>query len=128
MKKKHILKNEIEWCLKERPNTRNSDKLLWISVCYNFYCLDNWIPFKDLREFTDYIMIAPSEDDVKRWRARFNKEELYWPTDPEVLKHRRLKIKEKKEELGYTTQEQAIEMSEFKKQEKMDLKHWWEKD
>lgn len=126
MKKKHMLKEEIEWCLENRPNTRNSDKLLWISVCYNYYNLGIRFPIQNLEEFHDLIMIYPGEDAIKRFRAQFNAKGLYWPTDPKVIKERRLKVKEVKEDLGYTTQEQAITIS----QERMLLKEtrWWEKD
>lgn len=126
---KHDVKKEVEWCLKERPATRESDKMLWISVCYNFYYLGIRFPINDLRVFTDLIMSYPSEDAIKRYRAQFNNKGLYLPQDEKVLKARKLLEKEWKEEkLDYPTAEQVKEIEIQKHQEKMELKYYWQRD
>lgn len=123
-KKRHIVKDEVKWCLENRPNTRNSDKLLWISVCYNFYNLGMRFPINNLEEFHDLIMIYPGEEAIKRFRAQFNSVGEYWPDDPKVMRARKLNEKVWKEILEYNNQPAQIQKS----QDKMDLKFYWEKD
>ena len=125
MEKSKILKLNIKWCLENKPNTRNSDKLLWLSLLKNFYYLDQQYPFTENR-FIDYILRVPSEDAVKRIRAAYNHAGEYLPTDPKIIKKRRLEAKKWNVDLGYSTQEVAIDKKE---QAKLDIKEpWWLKD
>lgn len=84
------LRDQVEYCLKHFPKTRNSDVLLTIQVWATFYrsfvFRDNegqWsIRFKDL-------LHLPREDNVKRIRAKLQNEKvLYLPSDQKVREAR----------------------------------------
>lgn len=93
----------IEQCLKEDEASRNSDirltNYLWIKHYGGRLFKDNdgkW----SVRLIDIYGL--PREDDVKRIRALFNNKGMYLPTDPEVIKQRRLNELQWRKELGYT--------------------------
>lgn len=80
------LKRKFRTVLTEEPNTRNSDKELTIRVWKRFYLGEKaeGITF-------DQLYDLPSEDQIKRVRARIqNDEQDLLPTDPEVAKKRRI--------------------------------------
>ena len=86
------LKREVETCLRDYPETRNSDITLLIKVWELFYPQfvktgstgASGILFKDL-------YVAPREDNVKRVRAVFqNVQNKYLPTDWKVAKQRKI--------------------------------------
>jgi hypothetical protein len=110
------LKEQVEYCLENKPKTRNSDKLLWESICYQFYYLGNKLPFNNLRDFHNFIMEAPSQDAVKRVRAQFNQEGKYWPTEKEVAIARGINERAWLIELGYAVRTPA------EAQTKLDIK------
>ncbi|WP_457635822.1 hypothetical protein [Persephonella sp.] len=96
------LKNKVEKILKEFPETRNSDISLTIQIWRTFY--PEFLETDKLgRELVclDALFELPREDIVKRYRAKFNEEGLYLPTDEEVLRQRHLKEKQFRKELGY---------------------------
>lgn len=93
------LKQQVEYILQTYPNTRNSDIKLTLNVWIKYYpskvkfVKDKWfVALNDLYEL-------PREDNVKRIRAKFNQQNLYLPTDPEVIKQRRQKEMEWKQQM-----------------------------
>ena len=93
-------KSKVEWCLKNRPNTREDDTLLALSVWKNFYRSDfeNLLIFslKSLEiDFPHIFKTAggdmnklPSFESCRRLRQKFNEQGLYLPEDETVLKRR----------------------------------------
>lgn len=89
---KNNLKNQIEQCLKEIPETRNSDVRLMIEIWQKFYTKyikcgatgERGIWLKDLFDL-------PREDNIKRLRAHFqNDKKMYLPTVWSVAKQRKI--------------------------------------
>ena len=96
------LKEMVEHCLKTYPDTRNSDIKLTNQIWVVYY-LDK-IKIMDDGYYVKLLDLydLPREDNVKRIRATFqNDRGLYLPTDPKVLKQRRLLESQWREELGY---------------------------
>lgn len=103
------LKNKVEYCLENYPDTRNSDIKLTNCIWIQYF---NQKLFKvvETREFniekaTYAVKLIdlydlPKEDTVKRIRAKFNSEGKYLPTDPEVIKQRKLNEIEWHEEMS----------------------------
>jgi len=84
------LKDKIEYCLTKYPNTANSDVQLTFSVIHEFH--NSHIKQIDGKWWTSCeIQKEIREDHIKRIRAKFNEEGKYLPTDPRVIKQRRLK-------------------------------------
>jgi len=90
-KNKMKLKDQILHCLEVYPETRNSDITLMIriwqtftnKVIYSKKTKEHYIKVKDLYDL-------PREDWVKRIRAKIqNENNLFLPTDPEVIKARK---------------------------------------
>lgn len=86
------LKAQVEYCLKEYPDTRNSDIALMIKIWEQFYPKlikkgstgETGVWLKDLYEL-------PREDNIKRHRAVFqNVLFKYLPTSLEVVKQRKI--------------------------------------
>jgi len=96
------LKKMVEYCLEKYPDTRNSDIKLTNSIWFEFYRdelieVDGELAVKLL-----HLYKLPKEDNVKRWRAKFQNEKgLYPPTDPEVLRKRQRQEEKMRDELGY---------------------------
>jgi len=81
------LKDKVEYCLKNYPETSNSDVQLTLRIIYQFH--NSHIKLIEGKWWTTTeIQKEIREDDVKRYRARFNSKGMYLPTDPEVIKHR----------------------------------------
>jgi len=94
------LKEKIEYCLQKYPETRNSDIKLTNSIWVEYYG-DKLIKINDrlLVHLTDLYEL-PTQESVKRIRAKLNEQGFYLPTSEEVLKQRRLL--EKKYRLEYS--------------------------
>ena len=84
---------QIEEVLQIKPETRNSDKILTWAVWEKFYGIGCAITRE---QFID----LPTEDNVKRIRAKYNSELLYLPTSQEVAEARGIKEEEWREALG----------------------------
>jgi len=96
------LTDKIEKVLAQYEEARNCDMTLTYLVWYEYHqdrlkYVDNewYVKLSDLKEL-------PREDHVKRHRARLQNEEgKYLPTDPTVIKKRRLHESKWRKELGY---------------------------
>lgn len=113
------LKDQVEHCLKNYPETRNSDIKLTVCVWYEFGNIQSAFPIGSLKELTNLMLEMPHEDNIKRLRAKFNEAGEYWPTDWVVAKHRRINETEWRIKLGYNTQANAIGEAELKQTEKL---------
>ena len=84
MKELVKLKDKVEHCLKNLPETRNSDITLTIAIWQNHHSVGSQISLSQLYDL-------PREDNIKRIRAKFQNEmDLYLPTDWKVAKKRRI--------------------------------------
>lgn len=101
------LKKQVEHCLREFPETRNSDIALTISVWQLFFPQFLFregensysVPLKNLYEL-------PREDNVKRIRAYFqNDKNLYLPTVWEIARKRGILEDEWRVAMGYPIKE-----------------------
>lgn len=96
------LKSQTEYCLKNYPETRNSDITLMIEIWKQFYpqrlkvgkTNEQGIWLKDLYDL-------PNIDSIGRMRQKFNQQGLYLPTSEEVKKVRGIKETIWRENLGY---------------------------
>lgn len=96
------LKSEVEHCLREFPDTRNSDIKLTNAIWVTFYSgrlktdeNGNWV----VRLLDIYDL--PHEDNVKRIRAKFqNEKKLFLPTSKEVAKQRKINEEDWRKHLG----------------------------
>lgn len=86
------LKDQVEKVLQDTPETRNSDIALTIEVWKRYYSAfvgqtksgDDAIKLISLYQL-------PTQDNIKRIRAKFQNDELkYLPTKKEVAKQRRI--------------------------------------
>ena len=93
------IKDQVDNVLRNHPHTRNDDIALYQRFLLNFYkdhlvLINNSqfsIPFNSLNKI-------PPESAVRRLRAFYqNKCNLYLPTDPKVIKKRKLLQAEVKE-------------------------------
>ena len=95
------LKGKVEYVLQQFPPTRNNDMALTLRLWAQFYShlMVRETPHGSQLEPTEWtvslrtIMQLPREDQVSRIRRKFQEEGLYLPTDPEVLKKRRLLVR-----------------------------------
>ena len=83
------LQDKVEYCLKNFPETRNSDPMLTFKVIYEFHN-SHIKQFENNWWTTTEIQKEIREDHVKRLRAKFNERGMYLPTDEKVLKQRKL--------------------------------------
>jgi len=82
------LKDQVEYCLREIPETRNSDITLTLAVWKEFHGVTGYINVGKLYDL-------PREDNVKRVRAKFQNElKMFLPTVWEVAKKRGIKREE----------------------------------
>lgn len=95
------LKQQIEWCLQNIPNTRDSDIKLTLNVWKKFYPQsiheiegEYYVKIKDMYDL-------PREDNVKRIRAKFNEEGKYLTDKLEIRKKRKQLEQVWRKELGY---------------------------
>lgn len=94
------LKNNIEYCLKNFPDCRDSDIVLTIRVWLNFYpefivSAPNNGKAVQLRD----LLKLPREDSCKRIRADFNEKGLYLSDNPDVRRRRQQKEIEVRQEM-----------------------------
>jgi hypothetical protein len=94
------LKGMIENVLEIEPETRNSDIALMIEI-WKRYFSEYLFNTLDCAVFLNDLYKLPREDHIKRIRADFNSRGMYLPTDPQVIKQRRINIDKWKEQLGY---------------------------
>ncbi len=102
------IKKQVEHCLQNYPETRNSDITLMIKVWKEFYGVSD-------RILTEDLYGLPREDNVKRIRAYFNSKGLYYPTNEKVIRKRCIKENEwrqainkpNKEEIYYPTKNES---------------------
>ena len=90
-----LREKEVEYCLQNFPETRNSDITLLIRI---------WETYHQQRLFTaengkqaveiESLYELPREDAVKRIRANFNSKRKYLPTSEKVAKQRQMNIEE----------------------------------
>lgn len=102
------LKQQVEFCLINYPQSRNSDITLTILVWQKYHNVESSIDLKSL-----YYL--PTQESVKRYRAQFNEKGKYLPTDPLVAKARRTKIAEVRADLGYEDK-QSITIRNYESQ------------
>lgn len=101
------LTGQIEKILEDYPKSRNCDKVLTLYVWWIYYphLINNEV--KPASVPLDNILALPSQDAVKRIRAKIqNVDEMFLPTDPEVAKRRKWNIERWRKLLGYPTQEE----------------------
>lgn len=93
------LSPKVEECLKEYPQTRNSDIALYIAVIYKNYnshlkIIDgkSWINIEDI----------PKQSDITRIRQKIQYEKKLYPATEEKVLKQRLKLERKyRKDLGY---------------------------
>lgn len=96
------LKDKVEYCLREHPETRNSDIRLTHQIWATFHP-------RDLLRVNGQWMVSlkamyelPREDNVKRVRAKFqNEENKYLPTDLDIALKRGILEDVWREAMGY---------------------------
>lgn len=81
--------DKVEYCLKNFPETANSDVQLTIRIIHQFHN-SHLMRYENKWWTTTEIQKEIREDHVKRLRAKFNERGLYLPTDQKVLKQRKL--------------------------------------
>lgn len=97
------LTKKVRYCLKEFPETRNSDERLTIVLWSKFHpdLLDRSFMGRAVVPIEN-VMKLPSQDKIKRIRANIqNKHKLYPPTIWEVAEQRDWAQAAWKEVLGY---------------------------
>jgi len=103
------LTDRVEFCLRNYPETRDSDITLTIKIWKMFYLLflrqdgnlNYMVPLESLFEL-------PREDNVKRVRAQFNSKGQYYPTNWRVAEARGIKEDDWRVALGYPTKQMTI--------------------
>ena len=94
------LKEQVEYCLKHHPETRNSDIELTLAIWREYYPEKVHRSLKGVEVIkTKDLFTLPREDNVKRYRAKFNEAGEYLPTNEEILKRRGLKAKEWRQDM-----------------------------
>ena len=77
------LKQEVEYCLKKYPETRNNDRLLTLMVYTEFYWIKNQVI-----TYKQYLNL-PTNDIIKRYRAIIQNDNWkYKPTSEKILLYR----------------------------------------
>lgn len=82
------VKERVEFVLRNYPETRNDDFYLWL-IYVRLFCKElakyiSYIPYEVLKK-------APKFETIRRVRQKIqNEEHKYLPTNPKVLKKRRL--------------------------------------
>lgn len=90
------IKEQVKERLKNHAETRNSDKVLFISLVKKYYAVGETIP-------VERILTLPSFDTISRWRRKIQEAKHYPPTDWTVAKARNWNQAEWKDALGYNT-------------------------
>lgn len=95
------LKEKVKFCLEKYPQSRNSDTLLCQLVWYEFF-RDKIIEVNGKAGVLfENMHLLPKETIIVRWRQKFNEQDKYLATDPEVIEQRSLKQEKVLAELGY---------------------------
>jgi hypothetical protein len=81
--------DKVEHCLKNFPETANSDVQLTIRIIQQFHNSHLMI-YQNKWWTTTEIQKEIKESEVGRIRRKFNEDGLYLPTDEKVLKQRKL--------------------------------------
>jgi len=116
------LKNQVEDRLQKVPQTRNDDALLIIELYREHFHLEAFFDAHQLRKLYD-MMACSSPDDIVRSRRYFQSERRdksgevvkarqYVPTDPRIMKMRKMLEDKYKAELGYGGGSQAGAIAE----------------
>lgn len=103
------IKEMVEACLRNIPETRNSDITLMIEVWKRYYP-QRISTVQDARLGVALASLydLPREDNIKRVRATFNHEGKYYPTDWKVAKGRGIKEDEWRVALGYPAKSNTV--------------------
>ena len=88
------LKDKVGFCLRNYPETRDSDLALLHKIWDVFHGVRGSVELRHMYEL-------PREDAVKRIRAMFNAEGRYYPRSWEVAKHRGIEEDVWRNALGY---------------------------
>ena len=110
------LYDKVEYCLKNYPDTRNSDIKLTIKIWEDFHHVELRFPISNMTALENLLLDLPREDNVKRIRATIqNQEKRFVPTDWKVAQARGFRVKIEWEKfLGYDRDSQII-LAEGKK-------------
>lgn len=107
--KKTAIKEMVEACLRNIPETRNSDVTLMIAVWKRYFPQRiSTVQNGQLGVALSDLYDLPREDNIKRIRATFNHEGKYYPTDWKVAKARGIKEDEWRVELGYPAKADTV--------------------
>ena len=111
------IRKQVEYVLREKAYTRNSDRVLWVEVVCEFYWSQFFQFVADLRQIPDenirtlsilqpklqrLMSELPNQDEIKRVRARCNQQGRFIATDWKVAKARGIKESDWKLALGYS--------------------------
>lgn len=101
-----MISEVVEKILRNLPDTRNSDILLTIEV-WREVCPEKIRKGASGSEgvWLDDLFFMPTQDNVKRVRAKLNAEQKYFPTDWKVARARGIKEDEWRQIMGYPTKE-----------------------
>jgi len=97
------LKGKVEDCLEKDEKSRNSDIRLYNMLIVSFPIYRTYVRIDGDGDFSVKLKDKynlPKEEDVCRIRRKLNSEGKYLPTDPEVIKQRKLAEKEWHEEMS----------------------------
>ncbi len=101
---KSVLTAQVENVLKFHPHTRNSDIALTIEVWKAGY--GHLITMAGVNGDAGFVALKalyelPREDNIKRIRAKFNAQGLYWPTDLKIARARGIQEDKWRVFIGY---------------------------
>ena len=101
------IKSQVEHCLISYKDARNSDILLRQQIIRIFYPekIKNLNGYEAILFRDEYDV--PTQEAVKRVRAKFNSEGSYWPTDLKVAIGRGILENEWRMKLGYPRVEET---------------------
>lgn len=103
------LTTQVEYMLRNVPETRNSDITLMIAIWERYYPTKLLVGQSGAKAvLLKNLYDLPREDAIKRARAKFNEEGKYYPTDWKVAKQRGIKEDEWREILGYPTKGETV--------------------
>lgn len=94
------LKQQVEAILRGRPETRNSDITLMIEIWRQYYGVGDGISVNQLYDL-------PRHDGIKRIRAAFNAQGVFWPTDLKIALGRGIQENDWRVKLGYPKVEET---------------------
>ena len=91
------VKDRVLRHLKDNPNTRNSDKMLYFSIMKEIYYdhIATNPTDQQKRNFNDLLWTllnkTPNLESIRRIRQKIQADWVFVPTDPKVLKKRKLR-------------------------------------